>query len=113
MNNPVGISPAKAENVQLSKFVFSPGNCRNLGCPDIEANDDRIFIVHFMLFLVVSLLVFYAYNLPVELGFDNPVLFKTGSGKHMPVKNLQTPEFIFMAFRSEERRVGKECRYRR
>src|SRR3954463_12473786 len=50
----VAVGTAKPKDLQLAKFIFSPGNHCNLGCSDVKTDNNGLFSVHSMLFLVVA-----------------------------------------------------------
>ena len=61
----VAVGTAKSKNLQLAEFIFSSGNHCNLGCSDVKTDNNGLFVVHSMLFLVVCLLLVAAHELRV------------------------------------------------
>src|SRR5205814_4136441 len=51
----VAVGAAKSKYLQLAKFIFSPCNHCNLGCSNVKTDNNGLFVVHSMLFLVVCI----------------------------------------------------------
>src|SRR6266404_4298564 len=64
MLHTVAIGTAKSKYFQFAEFILSPGNHCNLGCSDVKTDNNGLFVVHSMLFLVVCMLV------PIAIGTD-------------------------------------------
>src|SRR5438045_1087062 len=57
MLHTVAVGAAKSKNFQFAEFIFSSGDHRDLGCSNVEADNNGLFVVHSMMFLVVALRV--------------------------------------------------------
>src|SRR4030095_9123416 len=55
MLNTVTVGTAKSKNLQFTEFIFSSGYYGDLGCTNVKADNNGLFVVHSMLFLVVCI----------------------------------------------------------